>query len=44
MRVSEISPFIRYARYIHIDKNSSYNEWVGLDARLFYATRGSGKI
>lgn len=44
MRVSQISPFVRYARNIHIDKSGAYNEWVALDARLFYVTSGFGKI
>lgn len=44
MKLSEISPFVRYARYIRLDKGGEFNEWVGLDARLFYVTGGFGKI
>lgn len=44
MLLSEITPFVRYARYLNLSGNSYYNEVVGLDARLFYCINGYGKI
>ena len=44
MNFSEINPFIRYARYLKLEKNSFYDEVVPLDARIFYALNGYGKI
>lgn len=44
MFFSQINPWIRYARYLHLDKNSCYHEVVPLDARLFYTLSGQGKI
>ena len=44
MRLSEINPFVRYARYLTLDKNSAFDEVVALDARIFYAVEGYGKI
>ena len=44
MLFSEINPYIRYARYLNLDKNSQFDEVVALDARLFYAIDGYGKI
>lgn len=44
MLFSEINPFIRYARYMDLNKKACYNEVIPLDARLFYAICGYGKI
>ena len=44
MRISDINPFVRYARYLRLDKNSRYDEVVALDARVFYTIDGYGKI
>lgn len=44
MRVAEINPYIRYARYMNLDENSRYHQAVPLDARLFYTVKGQGKI
>ena len=44
MRISDINPFVRYARYLRLDKNSKYDEVVALDARVFYTIDGYGKI
>ena len=40
MLFSEINPYVRYARYLNLDKNSLFDEWVALDARLFYIING----
>ena len=40
----QINPYIRYARYLNLDKNIYFNEVVPLDARLFYTLSGHGKI
>ncbi len=40
----EINPFVRYARYLTVHGDASYQEVVPLDARLFYAVDGYGKI
>lgn len=44
MLFSEINPFIRYARYMDLNQKACYNEVIPLDARLFYAIYGYGKI
>ena len=44
MLINEIKPFVRYARYMDIDKNSKFYEVVPLDARLFFVLSGRGKI
>jgi len=44
MLFSEINPYIRYARYENLDENFRFDESVALDARLFYAVNGYGKI
>lgn len=44
MKVSEISPFVRYARNIRVNSDTSFNECVALDSRLFYVSSGFGKI
>lgn len=44
MLLQEIHPYIRYARYLHLDKTASYEPHTPLDARLFYVLDGSGCI
>lgn len=44
MLIDEIKPFIRYARYMDIDKNSKFHEVIPLDARLFFVLSGKGII
>lgn len=44
MLFSQINPFIRYARFVDISKKAVFEETVPLDARLFYALKGNGKI
>lgn len=44
MLLCEMSPFVRYARYLHLNKNTYFNKVVPLDARLFYTLDGYGKI
>lgn len=44
MLFSETNPYIRYARHLDLDKNSDFSEVIALDARLFYALDGYGKI
>lgn len=44
MNVTEINPYIRYARYLILDKNSCFKQVFPLDARLFYTVKGHGKI
>ncbi|MBE6630580.1 MAG: helix-turn-helix transcriptional regulator [Ruminococcaceae bacterium] len=44
MLFSQINPFVRYARYLKLDRSSRYDEVIAPDARLFYAIGGYGKI
>lgn len=44
MLFSELSPYVRYARYMNLDEQSHFNEVIALDARLFYTVDGYGKI
>jgi len=44
MLFSEINPYIRYARYLNLTKDSVFDTVVALDARLFYVLDGYGKI
>ncbi len=44
MLFSEIRPFIRYARYLHLDSTTSYDAHIPYDARLFYVIDGCGQI
>ena len=44
MLVSNIQPFVRYARHMHFDKYTDFFEVITRDSRLFYATSGYGKI
>ena len=44
MLFSEISPYIRYARYVNLNRQFHFNESVPVDARLFYTLDGYGKI
>lgn len=42
--VAQIKPFIRFARYLTMEKGSDYPVRIAYDARLFYATTGVGYI
>ncbi len=44
MVFQEIIPFVRFARYHHIRKDSVCNTWIPCDARLFYTLSGEGTI
>lgn len=44
MNFSEVSPYIRYARYMEINSSSRFDEVVPVDSRLFYGISGHGKI
>ena len=44
MLVSNIQPFVRYARNMHFDRSTDFFEVIARDARLFYVTGGCGKI
>ncbi len=44
MLVSDIHPFVRYARQLHFDENTDFFEVIARDTRLFYVTGGYGKI
>lgn len=44
MHISEIRPFVRFARYFKTDCDSHYPEFVPVDARLFYVMSGEGAI
>lgn len=44
MLFSDINPYIRYARYLNLNENSHFDKVFALDARLFYALDGYGKI
>lgn len=40
----DIKPFVRYARYINLDKNSIYTYTIPCDNRLFYTVDGTGTL
>ena len=45
MKISDIRPFVRYARAISIDKKSNFpSSSIPYDARLFYTSQGEGVI
>ena len=44
MLVSDMHPFVRYARQLHFDENTDFFEVIARDTRLFYVTGGYGKI
>lgn len=44
MNITEIHPFIRYAHYIPIGKNSGYNYTIPYDHRFFYMYDGTAGI
>ena len=44
MLISEINPYIRYAKYLNLNKKSHTDELVARDARLFYTLGGYSKI
>ena len=44
MLFEDINPFIRYARYLKIERHQKYHTTVPLDARLFFVFEGEGKI
>ena len=44
MFFQEINPFVRYARYLNLDKISFYEPHIPYDARLFFVLKGHGCI
>lgn len=44
MLFSEIRPFVRFARYLHLNQKSFYEPHIPCDARLFYVMDGCGRI
>ncbi len=44
MKLSDIRPFVRYARYITLSNGESYPTSVAGDARLFFTLDGEGEI
>ena len=44
MKLKDIFPFARFVRYITLEPSSKYRQNVPVDARLFYATQGTGYI
>lgn len=44
MKLSEINPKIRYARYLNLDAKTGFSEMIPLDARLFYTVSGEGIV
>ena len=44
MKLSEIKPFVRYARYMPLSSRDGYPPFAACDARLFYALDGCGEI
>lgn len=44
MEFSKINPFVRYARYLILNKKSIYMPHIPYDARIFYTADGSGTI
>jgi len=44
MNITDINPHIRYARCLVMNEDTSFNEVVPLDTRLFYGIKGEGSI
>lgn len=44
MKLKNLRPFIRFARYLTIEPGSDYQPHIPLDARLFFVSDGYGKI
>lgn len=44
MNFSDISPFARYVRYLKLQNNSAFPEFIPVDSRIFYAVNGVGLI
>lgn len=44
MNIGKIHPFIRYAHYIPVDKNSSYGTMIPCDHRFFFLYDGAASI
>ena len=44
MLLSQIHPYIRYARYLNLDEKTSFGEVIAPDARFFHTVSGCGKI
>ncbi|MBQ8409007.1 MAG: helix-turn-helix domain-containing protein [Clostridia bacterium] len=42
--ISDIKPYVRYARYMTLDENADLPAVIPYDARLFYTFSGSGSI
>ena len=44
MLLSQMSPYVRYARYLKLNQTSVFTTVAALDARLFYVIDGQGSI
>ncbi|MBQ4631542.1 MAG: helix-turn-helix transcriptional regulator [Clostridia bacterium] len=44
MLISDLKPYVRYARYMELDSSSVFATVIPLDARLFYVKSGKGTI
>ena len=44
MHLSEVKPFVRFARYMRLDASSSYPVTFACDSRLFYTVDGSSVL
>lgn len=44
MKSDDISPFVRYIRYLETDKSSAFETRIAYDARMFFAVSGKGGI
>ena len=44
MKLQEISPFVRYVRYLKLEQNTYFPPFIPVDARLFYVCKGKGII
>ena len=44
MRLCEIKPFIRFARYMKLTEDAAYPVTVPCDARFFFVTEGEGEL
>jgi len=44
LKFSDIKPFVRYSRTLHITQNSFFDKFFPVDARLFYVKKGNFNI
>lgn len=44
MKLAEIKPFVRFSRYMTLNKESRYSDTVACDARFFFVTSGNASI